>query len=258
MSEHEQTDTTDTHDRIQSDELFEALADRNRREALFHLRQNRLATVDELAVVAAVPDDDADAVRAELVNEHLPVLESLGLVAVDEDEEHVELVADPNDLAEWLDLAMKRDVVGDGSGEGVTAADDTVANEEIKVLLVDDAPDFVSAVADLLEREHDDLDVLTATSAPDAFTVLKNEHIDCIVSDYKMPAIDGLEFLDAVRDEYPGVSFIMFTNKGSDWAADEAVAIGVNDYLQKEANPEGYEKLVASIRSAVRGESPTR
>ncbi|WP_435333825.1 response regulator [Haloarchaeobius sp. TZWWS8] len=245
----ERTDTTDEHDRIPSDDLFEALADRHRREALFHLRQNRLATVDELAVVAAQSNENAEEVRTALVDEHLPRLADLGLVSVDDDEQHVELIADPAELGEWLDLALKLEVGVDEAKDETTVAPD----DPIRVLLVDDAPDFVSAVADLLEREHDDLEVVTATSAPDAFTVLKTEDVDCIVSDYKMPAIDGLEFLDAVRDEYPDVSFIMFTNKGSEWAAGEALAIGVNDYLQKEANPEGYEKLVDSIRTAVRG-----
>ncbi|WP_439027131.1 response regulator [Haloarchaeobius sp. DT45] len=246
----EQTDRTGDAAHIPSDDLFEALSDHHRRKVLFHLRQNGLATFDELTVVAAEKDDDAADVRTALVEEHLPMLESLGLVAVEQDEQKVELLASPDDIGDWLDLAVQRDVkaeMNEDTGEQAVADE----SEDIRVLLVDDAPDFVSAVADLLEREHDDLDIMTATSAPDAFTVLKNEPVDCIVSDYKMPAIDGLEFLDAVRDEYPEVSFIMFTNKGSENTAGEAVAIGVSDYLQKETSPEGYDRLVDSIRNAV-------
>ncbi|WP_267640533.1 response regulator [Haloarchaeobius amylolyticus] len=242
-----ETDTTGDAAHIPSDDLFEALSDQYRRKVLFHLRQNGLATIDELTVVAAETDDEAADVRDALLDDHLPMLESLGLVGVDEDQERVELLADPEDIGDWLDLAVQRDVKEDMTND----TEQKQTTEDIRVLLVDDAPDFVSAVADLLEREHDDLDIMTATSAPDAFTVLKNEPVDCIVSDYKMPAIDGLEFLDAVRDEYPDVSFIMFTNKGSENTAGEAVAIGVSDYLQKETSPEGYDRLVDSIRNAV-------
>ncbi|MCT9097632.1 response regulator [Haloarchaeobius sp. HME9146] len=247
----EQTDNTGDAAHIPSDDLFEALSDHYRRKVLFHLRQNGLATVDELTVVAAEQEDEAADVRETLVETHLPMLESLGLVDVEADEQKVELLADPDEIGDWLDLAVKRDVEAEMNEDAEQTEVAAHEPEDIRVLLVDDAPDFVSAVADLLEREHEDLDIMTATSAPDAFTVLKNEEVDCIVSDYKMPAIDGLEFLDAVRDEYPDVSFIMFTNKGSEHTAGEAVAIGVSDYLQKETSPEGYDRLVDSIRNAV-------
>lgn len=250
----------DDGEHIPSDELFAALADRDRRKVLFHLRQNRLATTGELATVAADDDDDGVGAQNRLLADHLPMLEDIGLVAYDRSADQVELTANPEEVGAWLDLAMRRDLrvearattVGRSSTSKVTGAgEDADADDRIHVLLVDDSVDFVSAMGDLLEREHDDLAVTTATSAPDAFTVLKSEPIHCVVSDYKMPGIDGIEFLDAVGEEYPDVSFILLTNKGSEQAAGEAIAIGASDFVRKETTPEGYDRLARSIRDAV-------
>lgn len=123
--------------------------------------------------------------------------------------------------------------------------------ETIRVLLVDDSPDYLDALAGVLSGRYSDIDVSTATSAPDAFTVLNEEPVDCIVSDYRMPAVDGLEFLSAVRDEYPNTSFIMFTNKGNETVEGEAAAIGATDYLRKAGDVGGTDRLVERIRTAV-------
>ncbi|WP_254537774.1 response regulator [Halomarina litorea] len=244
-------------DHIPSDELFAALADRNRRKVLFHLRQNRLATTEELAAIAA--EDDETTTRDHLLDDHLPMLEDIGLVSYDRFADQVELTANPDEVGAWLDLAMRRDLKTAQRATNVPRPTATRPRPEsdddrIHVLLVDDSMDFVSAMGDLLEREHDDLSVATATSAPDAFTVLKSEPVDCVVSDYKMPGIDGIEFLDAVGEEYPDVSFILLTNKGSEQAAGEAIAIGASDFVRKETTPEGYDRLARSIRDAVAGD----
>jgi DNA-binding NtrC family response regulator len=121
----------------------------------------------------------------------------------------------------------------------------------IHVLLVDDSPDYVDALAGVLSNRYTDIEVSTATSAPDAFTVLNDEAVDCIVSDYRMPSVDGLEFLSVVRDEFPHTSFIMFTNKGNEAVEGEAAAIGATDFLRKTGDVDGTDHLVDRIRNAV-------
>ncbi|QLG47390.1 response regulator [Natrinema halophilum] len=119
------------------------------------------------------------------------------------------------------------------------------------ILCVDDDPGFVALISKLLERESDQFTTITSTSGPEALDHLQSESIDCVVSDYQMPGMDGLEFLDHVRAEYGDLPFILFTSKGSEEIASEAISRGVTDYLQKGSNTELYEVLANRVQNAV-------
>lgn len=123
--------------------------------------------------------------------------------------------------------------------------------QPIRVLHVDDDPDFAGLTATYLEREDDRFTIETANSADDGLTIIENRKPDCIVSDYNMPKMDGIEFLKTVRERYPDLPFILFTGKGSEQVASDAIAAGVTDYLQKGSNSEQYELLSNRIENAV-------
>lgn len=128
---------------------------------------------------------------------------------------------------------------------------DSVGRGKISVLHVDDEPDVSELAALYLERESEDIEVSTVSSPSDALDALDSAAIDCIVSDYDMPESNGLEFLDAVREEYPDLPFILFTGKGSEEIASEAISAGVTDYLQKQVGTDQYTMLANRIHNAV-------
>jgi len=123
-------------------------------------------------------------------------------------------------------------------------------SSHIRVLHVDDEVDVADLTATFLERDGG-LSVETATSASEGLDRLAAEDIDCVVSDFDMPEMDGIEFLEAVRETDPDLPFVLFTGQGNEEIASEAISAGVTDYLQKQTGTEQYELLANRIRNAV-------
>ncbi|GAB3667370.1 bacterio-opsin activator domain-containing protein [Halopiger thermotolerans] len=121
----------------------------------------------------------------------------------------------------------------------------------ITVLVVDNEPGFATLACEMLERERESIDAVPATSADEALELRERRAIDCIVSDYEMPAMSGLELLERVREDDPDLPFILFTGRGSEEVASEAIAAGVTQYLQKGTGDEQYTLLANQITNAV-------
>jgi len=125
------------------------------------------------------------------------------------------------------------------------------ATESIRVLYVDDEPSFAEMAATFLEREDDRFDVETVTSGAEGCERLADETYGCVISDYDMPGQNGIEFLETVREDHPDLPFILYTGKGSEEVAGDAISAGVTDYIQKKGNTDQYALLANRILNAV-------
>lgn len=121
----------------------------------------------------------------------------------------------------------------------------------IRVLYVDDDPEFRELTATYLEQQNDSFIVDTASNTTDGRASMRKQLPDCIVADYEMPEENGIELLQTIRDEFAEIPFILFTGKGSEEVASEAISAGVTDYLQKGTGTEQYELLANRIETAV-------
>ncbi|PSQ17094.1 hybrid sensor histidine kinase/response regulator [Halobacteriales archaeon QS_8_69_26] len=121
----------------------------------------------------------------------------------------------------------------------------------IRILCVDDQPGFAKVTADVLEGQRDAFEVVVETDPDEALARVEEDEFDCIVSDYDMPGTDGLSLLEAVREYRPEVPFILFTGKGNEAIASEAISRGVTDYLRKGKGADGYAVLANRIEDAV-------
>ncbi|MCT9095728.1 response regulator [Haloarchaeobius sp. HME9146] len=119
----------------------------------------------------------------------------------------------------------------------------------IRVLHVDDDEGFLSLTRRTLTREFDQLTV-ESTTDPDA-ALRELDSADCVVSDYRMPAMDGLALFEAVRERDPDLPFVLFTGKGSEDVASEALSTGITDYVRKDASSDQFELLANRIEQAV-------
>lgn len=137
------------------------------------------------------------------------------------------------DFGQWGDIDQDRD------------------NERIRVLHVEDDPAFAELVTDFLTREDEDFEVLTEHSAADGIYRLSRTEVDCIVSDFDMPGMNGLEFFEHIPEEFSDIPFILFTGKGSEEVAGDAISLGITDYLQKGRGIDQYTVLANRITNAV-------
>ena len=126
-----------------------------------------------------------------------------------------------------------------------------MADAAVEILHVDDDPAFAELAATHLERENDRFSVETATRVAEGLDIVAESPPDCLVSDYDMPERNGIELLQNVREQYPELPVILFTGKGSEEVASDAISAGVTDYLQKGSGTEQYEILANRIANAV-------
>ena len=119
----------------------------------------------------------------------------------------------------------------------------------IKTLLVDDENSLLEQAKIFLERGNE-IKVSTVSSAKKALELLNEEDFDVIVSDYQMPDIDGLKFLEEMREgRNSDIPFIIFTGKGREEVAIKALNLGANRYIQKGGDPKSqYDMLIDAIK----------
>ncbi|WP_434522037.1 GAF domain-containing protein [Halorubrum sp. AS12] len=138
-----------------------------------------------------------------------------------------------------------------GDGSAASGAPGSSADPSRCVLFVDDEPGAADLAATHVERLVEDIETITRTSPDEALDVVRDGRVDCVVSDFDMPGRDGLEFLEGVRSIDPGVPFVLFTGKGSEEIASDAISAGVTDYLQKGTGRDRYEMLANSVANAL-------
>ncbi len=105
-----------------------------------------------------------------------------------------------------------------------------------RVLVVDDEQDILDLLSELLHRWG--FEAETARNGREALEKFKDQHVDLVVTDLKMPEMDGLELLRQLREENPRVPVLMLTGYPTIDTAIQAIQEGAYDYLIKPINPD--------------------
>jgi DNA-binding NtrC family response regulator len=105
-----------------------------------------------------------------------------------------------------------------------------------KILVVDDEEIVCLSCQRVLTEEG--YEVITTLSGQEALQLLANEHFDLAIVDLKMPGLDGMELLRAIKREHPQVQVIMITGFSTIESAVEAMKAGAFDYLPKPFTPD--------------------
>jgi DNA-binding response OmpR family regulator len=102
-----------------------------------------------------------------------------------------------------------------------------------KVLIVDDEETLTWSMAKSLSKDRDKYEVMIANNGKEAFQLLKTNKIDLVISDIRMPDINGLDLLVMIKKEFPETKVIIMTAYGSADVQKEANQRGSLFYIEK-------------------------
>ena len=101
-----------------------------------------------------------------------------------------------------------------------------------RILVVDDELDMLMLLRMIIE-DNTDYEVDTTNNPSEALKMVMENDYDLVISDLKMPGMDGLELFDEVKEMDPDLPLIIITAYGSLETSDEAIKKGVADFITK-------------------------
>lgn len=119
--------------------------------------------------------------------------------------------------------------------------------EEKKILLVDDEEVFLDQLKDALEHAELDLQIDTAGDGIEALEKMESGHHDIVITDLRMPRMDGYSLLREIQARYPSTYVVVITAFGSISVAVEAMKYGAYDFLEKPFNMDTLELSITKI-----------
>jgi DNA-binding NtrC family response regulator len=119
-------------------------------------------------------------------------------------------------------------------------------SDRLRILLVDDEVNMLETLGDILRGKGHAVSI--ATGGSEALEKLRgNAPFDLIITDLKMPGMDGMKLLERVKEEYPWTMFVMLTGYGTIKNAIDATRKGAYNYILKPFNPDEILQIVDRI-----------
>jgi DNA-binding response OmpR family regulator len=122
-----------------------------------------------------------------------------------------------------------------------------------KVLIVDDEETLTWSMAKSLAKDKDKYEVMIANNGREALQLLKINKVDLVISDIRMPDINGLDLLVMVKKEYPETKVIIMTAYGSSDVQKEANQRGSLFYIEKPFEISDIRKIIIDLIGRKRG-----
>ncbi len=118
--------------------------------------------------------------------------------------------------------------------------------DKCRILVIDDEDIVRMSCQRILIPEG--YDVIATKSASEGFRMLDEDCFDVVLTDLKMPDIDGIEVLRKVKEEWPEVEVIMITGYQTITTAVQAIKLGAFDYIEKPFTPDS---ILSAVKKAV-------
>lgn len=126
----------------------------------------------------------------------------------------------------------------------------------IKVVLVNDSEEFLRALKPLIEQETEYFDIDISNKPKEVIVGVEKGSYDCVISDYKMPGMNGLELLEEVREIDEQISFVL-TSSDEKYLR-EAIEKGADDFFLKNMDPDQISVLVKRVQNIIKASEVSR
>jgi DNA-binding NtrC family response regulator len=112
------------------------------------------------------------------------------------------------------------------------------------MLIIDDDTVFLKAVSEAFKRTRPDINIETATTAEQGLRLLADRHFDAIISDFRMPGLNGVDLLKECAVSCPATPVVILTGYGSAALEQDALNHGAYAVLQKPVDPDVMDSVV--------------
>lgn len=123
-----------------------------------------------------------------------------------------------------------------------------------KILIVDDEPDMLKLLTMIL-KEKTPYEITVTNNPVEAVELVRTVEFDVVITDLKMPGLDGLQLLEEVKKKDEDIPVIIITAYGTIDAATEALKIGAFDFITK---PFKKEQILFTIEKALKWQKVQR
>jgi CheY-like chemotaxis protein len=120
----------------------------------------------------------------------------------------------------------------------------------VRIIHVDDEPFVLEITKEIIQSFDREVEMKGSTSPKEAIELVKETEPDCVLSDFNMPEMDGIEFTRRLR-EHSMIPVVMYSNVSDEGVTCEAFEAGVDDFVVKQDNSDHYVVLIKRIRNVV-------
>ena len=121
----------------------------------------------------------------------------------------------------------------------------------IKILVVDDEKIEREGLKYLLSQDEGIGEICEASNGKQALQILRTQEIDLLLTDIKMPHMDGLELVRRIKETNDRLQVVIFSGYNDFSFAQEAIRYGVKDYVLKPVDPENFHKVINKAKNEI-------
>lgn len=122
----------------------------------------------------------------------------------------------------------------------------------MNILIADDEKIEREGIRYLLSLEKGERRIFEAANGKQAMQILRTENIDMILTDIKMPVMDGLELARRAKELFPEIRIVIFSGYNDFTFAQEAIRYGVTDYILKPVDPDNFHEIIEKAEKNMR------